>query len=301
MRSLIGFCLLASSLLVGCRTFCPRSLTQNVVDARQASLVGMDAMQQGRWEEAERIFSNAIKACPVDERARGCYAETLWRRGACEQAVAHMQEAVKLSESDPQRLVQLGEMHLALGQFDAAAQCAEEATAKNCRLSAAWALRGDVDVARGRLDEALATYHRSIAYHTHQPRVQLAMANIYQRQQRPQRALSTLETLAEQYPPGEVPAHVYAAEGRCLKQLERYQDAVEMFAQAVRQGTPAPELLVELADAQFQAGDTFAASASLDSALAMAPDHPAGLQLKAALDARQSGALTARLNTRTVR
>ena len=298
--SFVALCVLTCCSL-GCRTFCPRSLTQNVVDARQASLVGLDAMQQGRWDEAERIFTNAVKACPVDERARGCYAETLWRRGACEQAVAHMQEAVKLSGDDPQRLVQLGEMHLAMGHLEEAARCAEQATAKNCRLSGAWALKGDVDVARGRLDDALATYHRAVAYNAHQPRVQLAMSSIYQRQERPQRALSTLETLAEQFPPGEIPANVYAAQGKCLKQLGRHQDAVEMLAQAVIQGTPSADLLVELADAQFQAGDAIAANSTLDSALVQDPGHSYGLQLKSSLETRQNSALTARIGNRPLR
>src|SRR5436190_15593274 len=85
--ALFGSLLVAS---LGCRSFCPRSLEQNVVDARQASLQGMDAMQQGRWDEAERIFAGAVKSCPEDERARGCYADTLWHRGACEQALVHM-------------------------------------------------------------------------------------------------------------------------------------------------------------------------------------------------------------------
>ena len=136
--------LLWSCACWGCRTCCPRSLAKNVVDARQASLVGLEAMQQNRWVDAEHIFAGAVKASPVDERARGCYAETLWRRGAYEQAVTHMQEAVKLSGGDAQRTVQLGEMYLARGQLDPAAQCAEQATVRNCRLCGGWALRGDV-------------------------------------------------------------------------------------------------------------------------------------------------------------
>jgi tetratricopeptide (TPR) repeat protein len=286
--------------LLGCRTICPRSLTQNVVDARQASLVGLDAMQQGKWDEAERIFASAVQASPVDERARGCYAETLWRRGACEQAVSHMHEAVKLSNSDPQRLVQLGEMHLAMGHLKEAGECAEQATAKSCNHSGAWALRGDVCVARGQLNEALAAYQRSISYCEHQPRVQMAIANIYQRQQRPQRALSTLETLAEQYPPQEIPADVYAARGVCLQQLHRSQDALEMFAQAVRCGQPTPDLLMQYAAAQSQAGDYPAALASLDMALSQQPSHAAVLQLKQELEARQS-TFTAGLNNRVLR
>jgi len=286
---------LALLLVTGCRTFCPRSLEQNVVDARQASLQGLDAMQQGRWNEAERIFASAVKACPVDERARGCYAEALWRRGSCEQALAHMQEAVKLSGGDPQRMVQLGEMHLALGRLADAADCADQAIAGNCRLSSAWALRGDVRMTRGELDEALADYHRSLAYSEHQPRVQMAVVQIYRRQNRSHRALSTLETLAEQFPPGEVPVDVVAMQGMTLKALGRHHDAVEMLAQAASQGAPSADLMFHLAESQFLAGDASAAGASLDSALAQDPQHAAGLQLRAHLLDKQQG-LTARLN-----
>jgi len=278
---------------LGCRTFCPRSLEQNVVDARQASLQGMDAMQQGRWEEAERIFAGAVKACPEDERARGCYTDTLWHRGACEQALVHMQEAVKLSGQDPQRLVQLGEMHLAMKQLGKASECADRAIAKNGRLSTAWALRGEVRMARGQFDDALADYHRSLAYSNHQPRVQMAVAQIYRRQTRPQRALSTLETLAEQFPPDEVPLDVIALQGTTLKALGRHQEAAEMLASAAARGSPSADLLFELAEAQFLAGDASAAGASLELALAQDPRHTAGLNLRAELAKNQT--MTAQL------
>lgn len=278
----------------GCRTFCPRSLEQNVVDARQASLHGLDAMQQGRWEEAERIFAGAVKACPDDERARGCYADTLWHRGACEEALGHMQEAARLSGDDPQRLVQLGEMHLALRQLGKASDCADRAIARNSQLSSAWALRGEVRMARGQFDDALADYHRSLAYHGHQPRVQMAVAQIYRRQERPQRALSTLDTLAQQFPPDDVPLDVLAMQGTTLKQLGRHQQATEMLARAASRGTPSADLLFQLAECQYLAGDASAAQASLDSALAQDPQHVAGLELKGEL-LRHNHALTAQL------
>jgi tetratricopeptide (TPR) repeat protein len=300
-RECLCYLCLMSICFAGCRSICPRSMEKNVVDARQASLQGLDAMQQGKWDEAETIFASAVKCSPADERARGCYAETLWRRGACEQAITHMQEAVQLSQADPQRLVQLGEMHLSLGQLPEAAKCAEAATNKNCRLSTAWALRGDVHVARGQLDEALTAYHRSLVYNDHQPRVQLAMSHIYQQQARPQRALSTLETLAEQYPPGEIPANVFAAQGICLKQLDRPHDAVQMLAQAVRSGTPATEWLIHLAEAQMQAGDMSAALVSTQLAQDQDPNYPGVVQLKNSLESRQNGILTARLPSATLR
>lgn len=257
-------------------------------------------MHQGRWEEAERIFAGAVKACPDDERARGCYADTLWHRGACEQALVHMQETARLSGDDPQRLVQLGEMHLALKQLGKAADCADQAIAKNGRLSSAWALRGEVRMARGQFDDALADYHRSLAYNSHQPRVQIAVAQIYRRQVRPQRALSTLETLAEQFPPDEVPLDVVALQGTTLKQLGRHQEAAEMLASAARRGAPSAGLLFQLAEAQFLAGDASAAQASLDTALAQDPQHVAGHELSARL-LSHNHALTAQLDGRPMR
>lgn len=248
----------------------------------------MDAMQQGHWDEAERIFAGAVKACPDDERARGCYAETLWHRGACEQALVHMNEAVKLSGDDPQRLVQLGEMQLAMNQLAKASECADRAIAKNSRLSSAWALRGEVRMARSQFDDALADYHRSLAYSNHQPRVQMAVAQIYRRQERPQRALSTLETLAQQYSPGEAPLDVVALQGTTLKDLGRHQEAAEMLAAAVSRGTPTADLLFQLAEAQFLAGDASEARASLDLALAQDPRYAAGLQLQAELEKSQT-------------
>jgi len=300
-RLRFSLCVLFSGLIVaslGCRTFCPRSLEQNVVDARQASLQGMDAMQQGRWDEAERIFAGAVKACPDDERAQGCYADVLWHRGACDQALAHMQEAVRLSGDDPQRLVQLGEMQLAMKQLPKASECADRAIAKNGRLSSAWALRGEVRMARGQFDDALADYHRSLAYSNHQPRVQMAVAQIYRRQERPQRALSTLETLAQQFPPGEAPLDVVALQGTTLKALGRHQEAAEMLASAASRCTPNADLRFQLAEAQFLSGDASAAQASLDLALAQDPRHAAGLNLRAELEKHQT--MTAQLGGKTI-
>lgn len=293
--------LLLASVASGCRTCCPRSLEKNVVDARQASLSGLDAMQQGRWNEAEQIFATAVKASPVDERARGCYAETLWQRGACREAVSQMREAVKLSGSDPHRLVQLGEMYLALGQVNEAAQCAEEATSRNCRVGSAWALKGDVCVARRHYDDALASYHRSIAYNAHQPRIQLAISQIYLNQERPQRALSTLETLAEQFPPGEIPGDVYATQGICLAAMNRPHDAVEMLKSAVEKGPANADWFAALASAQQATGDGRAALASVNQALAQQPNHLQALALKSSLETRESGTLTANVPSATDR
>jgi tetratricopeptide (TPR) repeat protein len=271
----------------GCRIFhCARS-DEAVSAARDLSLRGIDAQQKGHAGQAEELFAAAVQRCPHDERARCCYAEVLWQRGAQDEAVAHMEEAVRLSGSDPQRRVQLGKMYLARGQVHQASVQADKAIAANRQSAAAWALHGDVLRAEGLRSEALASYHRALSIQAHYPEVQLALADLYGQQNRPQRALSTLQALADHYPPDEVPAEVSYREGLVLRGLGRHQDAVERLATAVKRGPSTPDMLYELAQTQMLAGDRTAASQSVTTGLAMHPNHAGLTRLQGELGSRE--------------
>src|SRR5438105_11527494 len=90
----------------GCRVFRTHKVSEeSIAAARQLSLQGIDAQQRGRWDQAEGLFAAAIVKCPIDERAHFGYAEALWRRGRQSEAIAQMEEAVRLSASDPERMV----------------------------------------------------------------------------------------------------------------------------------------------------------------------------------------------------
>lgn len=272
-RALRTFVLTLPVVSVGCCRFRPHSADQSVIQARQLSLQGMEAAEQGRSSDAEKIFANAVKACPTDERARHCYAESLWNRGARNEAVQQLEHAVKLSSGDPQRIVQLGEWYLEQGNTQDAQRCAEAAIARSPRLSSAWALCGKVHCQRGEWEGALADYHRSLSYEKQQPEIQKAVAEVYRRQNRPHRALATLEALCEQYPPGEVPAEIYGLQGLALNALGRQERSIEQFLLATQGESPDPEWLCELADAYQVSGDPASAQATLERALVMYPDY----------------------------
>lgn len=282
---LLGLFLLGPSG-IGC-TYCRNPVGDDVVAARQMSLRGLEAMQRDEWEEAEGLLEKAVQTSPVDERARCRYAETLWRRGARENAIAQMEEAVRLSGNDSRLLVQLGEMHLAHGDLPRASRRAGQAIAADSRSAAAWALRGDVLRKTGNGLDALLCYHRALTYQEHFPHVQLSAAEIYRESGRPQRALSTLELLADQYPPGQEPQEVLLHKGLALRSLGRFEDAADCLATAAKRGEPTVNLLVHLSEAHLLAGDPASASLAINQALARDPRHAAGLQLREQIESRQ--------------
>jgi tetratricopeptide (TPR) repeat protein len=285
---LILLCISAATLLAagGCKSL-RRDPDKNVISARQMSLRGLEAVQQGEWKEAETYFANAVRTNPVDERAHVQYAELLWRRGVQDSAIEHLEGSVKLSGGDPALLVRLGEMYLAQGDTDRAWSQAEQAIQANRELACAWALRGDVHRRRDNMQAALADYHRSLSYEGHCPHVQLALAEIYRQQNRPRRALSTLDTLAGHYPPSEVPQDLLLERGLALKALARYERAVEVLSRAAQQGDPSAEVLFHLAEAQLSAGDAASARLAVVAALAQQPAHVPSQELMARIEQQQ--------------
>src|SRR5687768_7338334 len=95
--------------LSGCCSLSWRKDADEVVAARELVSRGIEAQQEGRDEEASRLFAQAMETCPDDERCRRHFAEVLWRQGQAGQAITHMQEAVRLSGGDPLLIVRLGE------------------------------------------------------------------------------------------------------------------------------------------------------------------------------------------------
>lgn len=287
----VGSVLLLS--LCGCRSLCKQPVAEHVVEARTISSRGLEAMQKGDYEQAERCFAQAIKTCPVDERARCRYAELLWRRGQHAAATREMEEAVRLSAGDANLLVQLGEMHLAQRNIPRAQSEAERAIKADFHNAAAWALHGDAMQAAGNYGEALASYHRALAVQEHYPHVQLAIADVYRAQRKPQRALATLTALEDRYGPGQAPAIVLVNQGLALKELGRYDDAVETLTLAVQRGSTLADTYCELADAQLQTGDSVNARLSIAAALEQSPQHERSLRLREVIGA-QTVPLTAR-------
>ena len=237
----------------GCRLI-PRTgpVPQEVADARRLCNEGLSAADRKDLLRAEGLLEQAVKNCPTDVDARRHYADVLWQRGERMAAVTQIAEALRLSPGDISLCIDGGRMYMELGLLDDADQLAREAVRVAPRSDKAWRLHGQVALARGRPEEALADFHRALAIAPDDRDLILDTAEVYRRLGRPQRALATLAILGESYAPNQTPPQVFALEGMAQEALDRPTEAIESYRQAVAKGLQSSDVAARLAKLEQQ-------------------------------------------------
>lgn len=283
--------LMSLTSVIGCAALGRRRpADDSVIEARHLCQQGLNAVHSSRWDQAESAFAQATRVCPADQRARQHYADALWRRGAMDQAIDQMKTAIKLSGGDPNLIIQLGKMDLERDQLGVALQQADLALQTNPQLTEGWALRGDVLQRQGKSQAALDSYHRALSLSPEHAEVRLRVAEIYGQMRQPRRALAVLQELADQFEPGQEPARVLFLQGIAMKEIGRYDDALEQLLLARQRTSPTPELLVHLAELQFMTGNLMAARRDLNEAQRLGANPQATRALMARIEERQGDA-----------
>ncbi|HEX3656527.1 MAG TPA: tetratricopeptide repeat protein [Pirellulales bacterium] len=283
-------CLVLALAASGCRLPATQGpVSRSLTASRQLSQQGVSALDAGDWSTAEHLFNEAVETCDSDANAHRHYAEALWHRGKRAEALAQLDEAIRLSPEDDTLLVRAAEMRLASGDATRAQQDVRSAIDINPRSPSAWMLAGRIEVAGGHQRDALAAFHKALSLAPDSRDTLLELAECYRRLGEPERALVNLQTLADTYPPGEEPRQVSYLEGMALSAMGRQQDAVDALAQAAARGTPDAALLCSLAEAESRAGLADNAWRDVQRALTIDPRHAASRRLAAQLGlARQS-------------
>jgi tetratricopeptide (TPR) repeat protein len=274
IRLPISAVLLLALLSAGCRL--PGRdgpVPQSLADCRRLSQQGLAALDRGEQPKAETLLAQAVAACPVDAEARRHYAESLWRRGAQKEAIAQLEEAGRLAGEDALLRARLAEMRLASGQLDLARQDAEQALNLDPKLPSVWAIHGGVMRAAGQPHEALANYLHALSYAPNDRKILGEIAELHRQLNQPDRALQTLQTLADTYPAGEESGQVLYLMGLAYVALGRYDDGVESLSAAVTRQQPTAEMLCQLGEAELLAGHPAEAADVAQRALTLQPQH----------------------------
>jgi len=236
-------------------------------------------MERSDWEQAEQLLSKAVQTCPGDSEARRYYAESLWHRGRRPEAIVQLEGLVRVSPEDASLRARLAQMRLETGDISLARREAELALDLDPKLSLAWAIRGRVMLASGAPQQALADFHRALAYSPEDRGLLLEIAQIHRQMNQPQRALTTLQTLTDTYSPGEEPQQLLYLLGVTYAALGRHDEAAESLALAAGRGPADPEILARLGQSQLDLGRTREAMSAVREALALDPRHGPSLAL----------------------
>jgi tetratricopeptide (TPR) repeat protein len=276
----IGAAMMLALLAAGCRLPGREGpVSKPLSDCRRLSQQSVAALERGEQAKAAPLLGQAVAAYPVDAEARRHYAESLWRRGARQEAIAQLEAAGKLAEEDSSLWARLAEMRLANGQPDLARRDADQALKLDPKSPAAWAIRGGVMRAVGQPQEALTDYLRALSYAQGNRAMLLEIAELHRQLNQPERALQTLQTLADTYPPSEEPGQVLYLMGLAHVACGRYEDGVDSLTVAVARGNATPEVFCSLGEAELLAGRPRQAADAARQALALQPQHQPSREL----------------------
>ena len=249
-------------------------LSRSVLTSRELSQRGAAAMEKHDWTQAEAMFAQACESCPHDVDARRNYAEMLWRRGERVQAIEQFKAATQLAPEDAPLRVRLAEFELLAGDVKAAQSDAEAAIDIEPRSAEAWWVRGRVMRQQSDNQEALADFHRALSYDPRNGPVLHELAITYLALREPQRALSNLQALIDQHPPGAEPQQLLFEIGQAYAGLGRYDDAVDSFHHALAREKPTGDILFHLSEAERSRGRMSAARVAMEEAVALDPSNP---------------------------
>jgi tetratricopeptide (TPR) repeat protein len=226
-----------------------------IADARRLCNEGLLAADREDLARAETLLARAVKSCPGDIDARRHYADVLWRRGERTEAVGQVAAALELSPADPGLCVEAGRMYLALGLLNDAERLGGEAVRLAPRSAESWRLRGQVALARGRFEDAVADFHRALAIAGDDRELLADTTRAYLALGRPRRALATLAILAEESGPDGLSGDLVALEARAQESLGRPDEAAAAWRRAIAAGDAPPEAAERLAALEAVAGE----------------------------------------------
>jgi len=228
----------------------------------------MAAMEQGDWATAETKLARAIESCPVDAVAREHYAEALWRRGAKAEALAEIEEAIRLRGDDVELEIRAAEMLLELDRPERAEAHIRWAIELDPQAPAAWLVIGKLRLREGKPDEALGYYHRALGMDSDDRGALRAIAELHAQTGEAQRALVGWNALADTYAAGEVPPDVLLGLAGAYRGTGRFDDAIAALNSARWRGAPEAEVCRRMAETWQAAGRPDLAQRAAQAAVA---------------------------------
>uniref|UniRef100_A0A4W2H848 dolichyl-phosphate-mannose--protein mannosyltransferase n=1 Tax=Bos indicus x Bos taurus TaxID=30522 RepID=A0A4W2H848_BOBOX len=198
--------------------------------------------EQERFKEAEEIYLAGIKKCPDSSDLHNNYGVFLVDTGFPEKAVAHYQQAIKLSPSHHVAMVNLGRLYRSLGDNSVAEEWYKRAL-QVARKTEILSPLGALYYNTGRYEEALQTYREAVALQPSQRELRLALAQV-------------LAVIGQTKEAEKMTSHIVSEETGCLEcyrllsaihsKQEQHDKALDAIDKALKLKPKDPKVISEL-------------------------------------------------------
>lgn len=265
---------------------------------RQQVTDGFAAFDEGNLQQAENLFSAALKARPNDGDAQGGMGIIRLRQERFSEAKTYLEQASKRGSASRWRaalnsasywsLIEQAEASRAQGNLNAAKQQLQQAIKLDPNTPTAQIALGDTLAELGELDQAEATYRRVTQRQPDNPDALRGLVGIMAQNNKPDEALALVERLtpAQQEQIGEL-GRLRAAQalGMAKAASQRGDDAGARVAleDALLNDPNSPWIRLDLARLYMKMGAYRDARGVMDGLLVSNPDFPDALYASALL------------------
>lgn len=275
----------------GCRNVPFYRMTSKASKSLPLSREGIVAFERGDLARAEENLREAVELNDSDVETCRYYAETLWRLGKRDEAIAVLETAAqKRATIDVEESLyrSLGEKALERNRPEDAARWANKIVDLTPKSAVGWELRGKAARRLGRSEEALEDFQRAAHFASDDRGLLREIATIQNEIGDFDAGLATWQHLERLYPTNREPAEVFAGQGEAYCGLGLAVEAEESFAIAAATAPDVVEYRRRLAETRLARGEIDGALAALNEASARDQNDPTLRELRAkAIQMRQ--------------
>ena len=221
---IIGLAIIVSP---GCSVFRNTATDQHVTISRDLTLKGLQANHLQNETQAEQFFTSAVHSDPENIEARMHLAELYRQRNSLEAAIQQLERCNRLSPGNCSVMTELGNCYADSNDNARALELADSALRQNRESIEAWKLKAKVLWRMGRRKESLADYQRGLHLDPNDTEIRRNMARLYMEIDKPLRALTTLDMIANEYDEQEVPEQLLVDQALALRKMDRLPEAID--------------------------------------------------------------------------
>ena len=281
MRLIFGVSMvvLISTSQSGCRIL-QHPVSRKVAHARWLTNVGIEALNKKQLDQAKGCFTKACDVCPDDQRIRLHLAEAHRQKGEYKQAIAELNKVLSITDTPGEIHRKIGELCLIDGQLQNAQLHADQAIFINRNDPAAWKLHADLQMKKENYGQAITGYNRALSIEpanemasgVDKNKIRYQLAKALSKMGRHQRALTTLESIANEYPAQKQPEILMLDLSEVLVKLNLLNKAAEQLQVACRSPNASAKSFIALGKVQQKIGDWSASRLTLLQAQQLFPN-----------------------------